>query len=100
MVVDKINHFQLRNVGYSQKYRNYVFTPFEGNYYSDCRSLILAIIQKCGYDVKLLNSVDIYKSELFEEIPVTIINGHIQNTELLKVADCILFIGNNPNRPL
>jgi hypothetical protein len=47
-----------------------------------------------------LNTAGIYESDLFEEVPVQIVNGHIVNPEILKVADCLLFRGNDPSRPL
>lgn len=60
----------------------------------------MATFKKIGYNVSLLNTAGIYNSNLFETVPVTIKNGHILNPEILKVGDCILFIGNDPSRPL
>lgn len=89
-----------RNV-YSQSKRSYVFEPYkDGKYYSDCSSSGMAAMQQAGYSVSLLNTAGIYKSMLFSEIPVQISAGHVKNPELLKVGDALLFVGNDPSRPL
>lgn len=87
---------------YSQDIREYVFTPYkDGRYYSDCSSSGCAAMQKAGYtQVPLLNTAGIYYSPLFEEVPVKISKGIIQNPEILKVGDALLFVGNDPSRPL
>ncbi len=86
---------------YDQAKRQYVYRKAtDGKYYSDCSSSGMATIQKCGYGVTLLNTAGIYGSSLFEEVTVKIKNGHITNPEILKVGDAILFIGNDPKRPL
>lgn len=85
---------------YSQSLRSYVYTPKSGKYYSDCSSSGMATFKKIGCRVALLNTAGIYRSGLFEEVPVKISNGHIMNPEILKVADAILFVGNDPARPL
>lgn len=89
-----------RNI-YSQSKRDYVYRPAsDGYYYSDCSSSGMATLEKIGYNVGLLNTAGIYYSDLFEDVPVTIKNGHITNPEILKTGDCILFRGNDPSRPL
>lgn len=86
---------------YSQGKREYVFRKAaDGRYYSDCSSSGMAALQRSGYGVTLLNTAGIYQSPLFETVPVTIKNGHITNPEILKVGDAVLFVGNNPKRPL
>ncbi len=86
---------------YSQGKREYVFRKAaDGRYYSDCSSSGMAALQRCGYGVTLLNTAGIYQSSLFKEVPVEIKNGHIINPELLKVGDALLFVGNDPKRPL
>ena len=80
---------------YNQDLRNYVFSKYRGNYYSDCSSSGMATMQKIGLSTGgLLNTVGIKNSSLFENVPVNISNGHIINPEILKVGDCILFAGN------
>lgn len=86
--------------GYNQNLRQYVYTPYNGKYYSDCSSSGCATFKKIGYNVPLLNTAGIYQSNLFEEVNVTIKNGHVTNPELLKVGDCLLFVGNDASRPL
>ena len=85
---------------YSQPLRQYVYTPHGGRYYSDCSSSICATYQRIGKDVGLLNTAGIYESDLFESVPVQISAGHILNPDVLKVGDCLLFVGNDPKRPL
>lgn len=86
---------------YSQGKRQYVYRKApDGEYYSDCSSSGMAALQESGYDVTLLNTAGIYNSPLFEEVPVKIKNGHITNPEILKVGDAVLFVGNDPKRPL
>lgn len=85
---------------YSQNLRQYVYTPYGKKYYSDCSSSICATYQKIGYSVSLLNTAGIYESNLFEDVPAIISLGHIMNPDCLKVGDCLLFVGNDPGRPL
>ena len=85
---------------YSQNLREYVFNPYNGRYYSDCSSSGDACYKKAGNDVGWLNTAGIYNSSKFESVPVIIKNGHIQNPEVLKVGDALLFVGNDPARPL
>lgn len=85
---------------YSQDLREYVFTPYKGRYYSDCSSSGDACYKKAGHDVGWLNTAGIYNSSKFETVPVIIKNGHVENPDVLKVGDALLFIGNDPSRPL
>ena len=87
---------------YDQTRRQYVYTKAsDGYYYSDCSSSICATFQRIGYKmIPLLNTAGIYQSPLFEEVPVKIAKGQITNPEILKVGDCLLFVGNDSSRPL
>ena len=85
---------------YSQNLRQYVFTKYNGNYYSDCSSSGCACYAKAGHDVGLLNTAGIYNSSKFETVPAIIKDGHVQNPEVLKVGDALLYVGNDPSRPL
>lgn len=85
---------------YSQSLREHVFTAWNGRYYSDCSSSGDACYAMAGHEVGWLNTAGIYNSGKFESVPVIIKNGHIQNPEVLKVADALLFAGNDPSRPL
>lgn len=91
-----------RNI-YDQNRRSYVYRKAkDGNYYSDCSSSGMATMRdKCCLNIGswLLNTAAIYQSSMFETVPVEIINGHIQNPEVLEVGDCILFAGSDPSRP-
>lgn len=87
---------------YSQNKRGYVYTKYkDGKYYSDCSSSGMAAMKRAGFNVGswLINTAGIYESKLFDTVPVKIVNGHITNPEVLKVADCILYMGNDPSRP-
>lgn len=88
-----------RNI-YSQNLRQYVYSKHDGKYYSDCSSILMATLQKLGWNVTLLNTAGIYNSSLFESVPVKIENGHITNPEILKPCDFLLFRGNDASRPL
>lgn len=85
---------------YNQSLRSYVYTKYNGSYYSDCSSSICATFKKIGYNVSLLNTAGMYYSSLFEKVNVNIVNGHITNPEVLKVGDCLMFAGSDPSRPL
>ena len=85
---------------YSQNLREYVFVPYNGRYYSDCSSSGDACFAKAGHDIGWLNTAGQYTSSKLEDVPVVIKNGHVQNPEVLKVGDCLLFRGNDPSRPL
>lgn len=86
---------------YDQDLRDYVYTPYrDGKYYSDCSSSGMATLVKIGYKLPwLFNTAAIMTSDLFEDVPVKIKDGHITNPKVLKVGDCIMFRGNDPSRP-
>ena len=85
---------------YSQAKREYVFRSLNGYYYSDCSSSGDACYAKAGHDVGWLNTAGIYNSSKFESVPVIIKDGHVQNPDVLKVGDALLFRGADPSRPL
>lgn len=82
-----------RNV-YDQGKRQYVYTPYRGRYYSDCSSSGCATYQRIGCEVPLLNTAGMLTSDLFEDVPCIIENGHIKNPEVLHVGDALLYAGN------
>ena len=87
---------------YDQDKRQYVYKQYaDGKYYSDCSSSGMATFEKIGSwsGSWYLNTAGIYASKDFEDVPVVIKKGHIQNPEILKLGDCILFAGNDPSRP-
>ena len=83
---------------YSQALREYVFKQYQGSYYSDCSSSGDACWARAGHNVGWLNTVGQLHSELLEDVPVVIKDGHIQNPEILAVGDALLFAGNE-SRP-
>lgn len=86
---------------YSQNKRSYCYKKYsDGKYYSDCSSSQCLTFSEIGYDCPDYNTAGIYNSSRFETVNVNIVNGHITNPEILKVGDQLLFVGNDPSRPL
>ena len=79
---------------YSQDRRQFVYTPLNGRYYSDCSSSGCATYQRCGAEIPLLNTAGMLGSDLFETVDCGIERGHVVRPELLKVGDALLFAGN------
>lgn len=88
-----------RNI-YSQSLRLYCYTPYKGTYYSDCSSSICKTAEKVGVPgVASLNTAGMHYN--WKKVPGVIIkNGIIQNSEILKVGDALMFKGSDPSRPL
>lgn len=86
---------------YNQNLRAYCYKAYkDGKYYSDCSSSIGLTAQKAGVSgVGLFNT-----AEMHEHWPkvknVVIVNGIIQNPEILKIGDALMFKGSDPSRPL
>ena len=86
---------------YSQAKRKYCYKKYEdGKYYSDCSSSQMLTLKEIGLDMPDYNTVEIFESSKFENILVTIEDGHIKNPELLKIGDQLLYAGADPSRPL
>lgn len=85
---------------YSQALRTYVYTSYHGTYYSDCSSSGCFTLKQIGLDCPDLNTAGIYNSNRFETVPVNISKGQITNPECLEIGDALLFVGNDPSRPL
>ena len=83
---------------YSQDRRQYVYTALKGRYYSDCSSSGCATYQRCGAEIPLLSTAGMIGSDLFTDVPVDIVDGHIMQPERLLPGDALLFAG-NINRP-
>ena len=84
---------------YSQPKRDYCFRPYrDGKYYSDCSSSISYCYKEAGFGFGILNTVGMYQSKKLTAVPVTIKNGQIQNPELLRVGDMLLFAGSDSGR--
>lgn len=88
-----------RNI-YSQSLRLYCYTKYNGKYYSDCSSSICKTAEKVGVpDVGSLNTAGMHKN--WKKVTdVVIKNGIIQNPEVLKVGDALMFKGSDSSRPL
>lgn len=84
---------------YSQPKRDYCFKKYsDGKYYSDCSSSISYCYKEAGYGFGILNTVGMYQSKKLTSVPVTIKNGQIQNPEVLRVGDMLLFAGSDSGR--
>lgn len=90
-----------RNI-YSQDLREYCYKTYQnGYYYSDCSSSGIKTFEKCGFKFPwTYNTALIHSANEFETVHVNIVNGHVQNPEILKIGDCLLYVGNDPSRPL
>lgn len=84
---------------YSQPKRDYCYKKYkDGKYYSDCSSSISYAYKEAGYTFGILNTVGMYQSKKFVDVPITIKNGIIQNPEVLRPGDMLLFAGNDNSR--
>ena len=88
-----------RNI-YSQSLRLYCYIPYKGTYYSDCSSSICKTAEKVGVSgVASLNTAGMHYK--WKKVSGVIIkNGIIQNPEILKIGDALMFKGSDPSRPL
>lgn len=88
-----------RNI-YSQLWRLYCYVKHNGKYYSDCSSSICKTAEKIGvYGYSNLNTAGMhYKMKKVEGVIIK--NGIIQNPEVLRVGDALMFKGSDPSRPL
>lgn len=83
---------------YNQLLRTFVYKKYkDGAYYSDCSSSG-CYTYKQFTNCEDLNTAGIHKK--WDKVDVEIKNGHIQNPEVLKDGDAVLFAGNDPSRPL
>lgn len=98
-VVDKYATIIGRNF-YNQNLRDYCFRKYkDGNYYSDCSSSISYSYKEAGDSFGVLNTAGMYNSNKFTFVEVIIKNGIIQNPEILRPGDMLLFAGSDSSRP-
>ena len=84
---------------YSQPKRDYCYKKYkDGKYYSDCSSSVSYAYKEAGYSFGILNTVGMYQSKKLVDVPVEIKNGIIQNPEVLRVGDMLLFAGTDSSR--
>lgn len=84
---------------YSQARRNYCYTKYkDGKYYSDCSSSVSHTYKQAGYSFGILNTVGMWTSKKLTDVPVVIKNGIIQNPEVLRIGDMLLFAGTDTGR--
>lgn len=84
---------------YSQSLRDYCYRKYrDGNYYSDCSSSICYTYEKCGLGFGILNTVGMWTSKQLTDVEVRISKGVIQNPEVLRIGDMLLFAGSDVSR--
>ena len=103
-VADKYRGILGRN-RYSQPRRTYVLKKYgDGKYYSDCSSSIAKCYEAVGLPIRdkggyaCPNTVGMYGSEDLKDVPVVIERGLVQNPEILRVGDLLLFAGTDASR--
>jgi hypothetical protein len=103
-VVKKYEEILGRNK-YSQPRRSYAFKKYsDGKYYSDCSSSVALAYKYAGYPFYdnnksyNPNTVGMYQAKSLKDVPVTIKNGIIQNPEVLRPGDMLLFAGTDNSR--
>lgn len=98
MVRNKYRTIIGRNI-YSQDRRNYCYKKYSnGKYYSDCSSSICHTYKEVGLGFGILNTAGMWVSKKLVDVPVKIKNGIIQNPEVLRIGDMLLFAGTNASR--
>lgn len=84
---------------YSQARRNYAIRKYkDGKYYSDCSSSVSYAYKVAGESFGILNTVGMWTSKKMKDVSVKISKGIIQNPEVLKIGDMLLFAGNDSGR--
>ena len=90
---------------YSQAKRAYCYKKYkDGKYYSDCSSSIALTYKEAGYPFKdnngstNPNTVGMYQAKSLVDVPVEIKNGIVQNPEILRLGDMLLFAGSDSSR--
>lgn len=97
-VVRKYEEILGRNK-YSQPRRDYCYKKYsDGKYYSDCSSSVSYAYREAGFSFGILNTVGMYQSAKLVDVPVTIKNGIVQNPEVLREGDLLLFAGADSSR--
>lgn len=97
-VIEKYKTLLGRN-NYSQSLRTYCFTPYkDGKYYSDCSSSVSFSFNEAGFNFGNMATVDMIISKKMKDVDVIIKDGIIQNPEVLRIADLLLFAGNDIER--
>lgn len=103
-VVAKYEEILGRNK-YSQAKRSYAYKRYsDGKYYSDCSSSVALAYKEAGYPFYgnngsyNPNTVGMYQAKSLVDVPVEIKNGIIQNPEVLRLGDMLLFAGKDTSR--
>ena len=97
-VIKKYEEILGRNK-YSQPRRDYCYKKYsDGKYYSDCSSSVSYAYKEAGLSFGILNTVGMYQSKKLVDVPVTIKSGIIQNPEVLRPGDMLLFAGTDTSR--
>lgn len=98
-VTDKYASIIGRNL-YNQNLRDYCYKKYkDGNYYSDCSSSISYSYKETDDNFGILNTAGMYNSNKLTFVDVIIKNGIIQNSDVLRPGDMLLFAGSDSSRP-
>ena len=98
LVVEKYKILLGRNY-YSQPLRDYCFYQYkDGNYYSDCSSSVSLSYKEAGFSFGNMSTIDMLISKKLKDVNVIIKEGIIQNPEVLRIADLLLFAGDDVER--
>lgn len=97
-VIRKYEEILGRN-NYSQPRRDYCYKKYSnGKYYSDCSSSVSYAYKEAGYSFGILNTVGMYQSKKMVDVPVEIKNGIVQNKDVLRPGDMLLFARTDTSR--
>ena len=98
MVRNKYRTIIGRNI-YSQNLRDFCYKPYkDGKNYSDCSSSICHTYREVGLGFGILNTVGMWNSTKLVDVPVIIKKGIVQNPDVLRIGDMLLFAGNDNGR--
>lgn len=99
LAVVKVYEEILGRNSYSQSLRDYCYKKYkDGKYYSDCSSSVSYAYKEAGYSFGILNTVGMYNSTKLRDVPVVIKDGVIQNKDVLRPGDMLLFAGTDSSR--
>ncbi|MBQ6595320.1 MAG: peptidoglycan-binding protein [Clostridia bacterium] len=79
--------------------RTYCYKKYsDGKYYSDCSSSVSCTYQEVGVGFGIMRTTGMWESTKFEDVPVVIKDGVIQNPGVLRIGDMLLFAGTHSSR--
>lgn len=70
----------------------------DGKYWSDCSSSVSGTYREMGWDIPWMRTTDMWDYAGFEDVPVVIKDGIVQNPGVLRIGDMLLFAGTHSSR--